>query len=166
MGKIKPRLTLEERTNRFLADFKSHQTKKNNVSNVKIDDLKKLSPKVVDLILADSGKHGDKLFTKKKEINVQIIKEYIQKNTKTARKSMELNTENKMLIKLLATRDATIIDTINILNYFNKFKTNAQKYGFIYYIKNNPKYNANDILKQIKTRADYFENIDEMYTLK
>ena len=136
MGKIKPKYTLEERTSKFLENFKSYKIKKKDYSNLKIDEIKKLSPRVVDLILADLGKSGEKLFTKKKEINVKIIKEYIQKLERKPGKSIDLNTENKILIKLLATRDASITDTINILNYFSKLKTNTQKYGFIYYIKN------------------------------
>jgi hypothetical protein len=166
MGKLKPKYTLEERTSKFLENFKSYKIKKKDYSNLKIDELKKLSPKVVDLILADSGKFGNKLFIKKKEVNVQIIKEYIQKRERKPGKSMDLNKENKILIKLLATKDASITDTINILNYFNKFKTNTQKYGFIYYILNNPEYNASDILKRIKMRGDNLENVDEMYKLK
>ena len=71
-----------------------------------------------------------------------------------------------MGFNLLATKDATIIDAINILNYFNKFKTNTEKYKFIHLLLNHPEYNVNEILKQIKIRGDYLETVNKMYKIK
>ncbi|MEI8364286.1 MAG: hypothetical protein WCF78_02420 [archaeon] len=132
-------------------------------------DLNKMSPRIINLILLEAKKQYQirelSINNKEKKEEAPIKKEAIRKRI-IQTKPLELTKENIAMIELLATKDASIADAINVISYFNGFKTSAQKFGFIYYIKEHPSYKVIDIMKKLKMRVDYLENVENMLKRK
>jgi len=132
-------------------------------------DLNKMSPKIINLILLEAKKEYQtrelSINNKKQKEEVPVKKEITRKRI-IQTKPLEFTKENIAMIELLATKDASIADAINVISYFNGFKTSAQKFGFIYYIKEHPSYKIIDIMKKLKMRVDYLENVENMLKRK